>query len=204
MSTTTTNGNMQSASAAIGGLKEIDAATLKRWLDADEAVVVDVREVDEHARERIPGAQLASLSKLDPTQVPASSEARRVVLHCRSGRRSGEAAGRLLASGHVEAFHLKGGLEAWKAAGLPIQENPRLPISIIRQVQLVIGAVVLAGSILAATVSPWFLLLTGFFGVGVFIAGATGTCGMAAVVGHMPWNRAFRAAGDPCVRGICR
>jgi len=189
---------------ALGGLKEIDAATLKQWLDADEAVVVDVREIDEHARERIPGAQLASLSKLDPTQVPASSESRRVVLHCRSGRRSGEAAGRLLASGHVEAFHLKGGLEAWKAAGLPIQENPRVPISIMRQVQIVIGTVVLAGSVLAATVSPWFLLLTGFFGVGVLVAGATGTCGMAAVIGHMPWNRAFRAAGDPCVRGICR
>jgi hypothetical protein len=71
--------------------------------------------------------------------------------------------------------------------------NPRVPVSIIRQVQLVVGTLVLGTSILAALVSPWFLLLTGFFGAGLVFAGATGTCGMASMLAAMPWNRAFAA-----------
>jgi len=59
---------------------------------------------------------------------------------------------------------------------------------IMRQVQVVVGFMVLLSSALAALVSPWFLLLTGFFGAGLLFAGLTGTCGMAALLGRMPWN----------------
>ncbi len=174
-------------------IHEIDPATLRAWLDRKEALLVDVREPDEHAREHIGGARLVPLSRFSPASVPAANGTR-IVLHCKSGRRSAEACARLLQSG-VEAITLKGGIEAWKAAGLPVETDTRMPISIMRQVQMFIGAAVLAGSLLAATVSPWFLVLTGFFGVGLFFAGATGMCGLAAVMGAMPWNRAFRAAG---------
>jgi rhodanese-related sulfurtransferase len=95
----------------------------------------------------------------------------------------------MAASGRGEVLSLRGGIDAWKAAGLPIAENRRVPIPIMRQVQLVVGAMVLAGSVLAWLVSPWFLALTGFFGAGLLFAGATGTCGLAAVLGLMPWNR---------------
>jgi hypothetical protein len=86
-------------------------------------------------------------------------------------------------------FSLKGGIGGWKAAGLATVVNRGAPIPVMRQVQIVVGAIVLLGSVLAATVSPWFLLLTGFFGLGLLFAGVTGTCGMAAFLGLMPWNR---------------
>lgn len=168
----------------------VDAATLKRWIDAGEAVVVDVREPDEHAREHIPGARLEPLSRFDPAR--ARGNGHKVVLHCKSGRRSAEALARL--GPGAGAFHLQGGLEAWKQAGLPVEANPRAPISIMRQVQITAGTFVLAGTALGVFVSPWFLIVPAFFGAGLAFAGASGTCGMAALLWYMPWNRALRGA----------
>ena len=37
-------------------LREVDPPTMKAWLDRGEALLVDVREEDEHAREHIAGA----------------------------------------------------------------------------------------------------------------------------------------------------
>jgi rhodanese-related sulfurtransferase len=37
-------------------LREVDPPTVKAWLDCGEALLVDVREEDEHARKHIAGA----------------------------------------------------------------------------------------------------------------------------------------------------
>ena len=39
-------------------LQEINAVTLKKWLDKKEALLIDVREPSEFAAEHIPGAKL--------------------------------------------------------------------------------------------------------------------------------------------------
>jgi len=171
---------------------EVEAGTVSQWMREGSARLVDVREPQEHARERITGATLHPLSRLDAGTIERGSEPR-LVVHCQAGRRSAEAMARLRAAGCGEVYSLKGGLDAWRSAGLPTQVNLRVPISIMRQVQIVAGGTVLAGSLLAYFISPWFLLLTGFFGAGLFFAGASGTCAMASMLGLMPWNRAFRA-----------
>lgn len=167
---------------------EIDAQQAKQWLDSGDAVLVDVREPDEFAREHIAGARLVPLSRFDPAK--AASNGKKVVLQCQGGRRSLDAL-RMLGSTGVgtEAYSLKGGLQAWKSAGLPVETSARVPISILRQVQMAAGALVLAGVVLGVTVSPWFLALSGFVGAGLIFAGASGFCGMAVVLGAMPWNR---------------
>jgi len=179
-------------------LREIDAPALKSLLDSGKAYVVDVRDPDEHAIEHIQGATSMPLSRFDPTRVPADN-GQRVILHCLGGARSAEAAARLLAAGR-DATHLKGGLKAWKAAGFPTQRLARAPIPIMRQTLLVVGLLVLTTTILAAAISPWFLLLTGFFGSGMIFAGTTGICGMSWVLGFMPWNKSLRGSccGDSC------
>lgn len=177
------------------GVREVDPRTLSEWIKAGRATVIDVREPDEHAAERIAGSVPNPLSKFDPALVPKSGDGCEVVLHCRGGRRSAEAAARLIASGRASATHLTGGLEAWKAEGRPVERAAgRVPISIMRQVQITAGSIVFVGTILAWFVSPWFLLLTGFVGAGLTVAGSTGTCGMALVLARMPWNRALCAA----------
>jgi hypothetical protein len=49
---------------------------------------------------------------------------------------------------------------------------------------------VLTGLVLAALISPWFIALSAFVGSGLVFAGVSGWCGMAKVLGAMPWNRA--------------
>lgn len=45
--------------------------------------------------------------------------------------------------------------------------------------QMTAGGLVLAGVLLGAFVSPWFLTLSAFVGTGLMFAGASGWCGMA-------------------------
>lgn len=91
----------------------------------DGAVLVDVREADEHAREHIPGARHHALSRLD-AQTPAQPGDDVIIFHCRSGARTQANASRLAAAADCEAFVLEGGLDAWKRAGLPTTLNPHL------------------------------------------------------------------------------
>ena len=101
----------------MSALKTI-APTRAAELLRDGAVLVDVREADEHASERIPGARHVALSKLD-AQSPARRGDQVLIFHCRSGARTRANAGRLAAAAECEAFILEGGLDAWKQAGLP-------------------------------------------------------------------------------------
>jgi rhodanese-related sulfurtransferase len=99
--------------------KIIDATPeqVRAWQDSGEILLVDVREVNEYAVERIHGALLYPLSTFDPQAIPR--EGRKLVLHCAGGRRSATAAHRLQEAGFGDVTHLGGGLQAWKAAGLP-------------------------------------------------------------------------------------
>jgi rhodanese-related sulfurtransferase len=153
------------------------------------AVLVDIREADEHARERIPGARHHALSRID-AENPVRPGDDVLVFHCRSGARTRANAPRLLAAGGgCESYVLEGGLEAWKQAGLPTAVDSRQPIEINRQVQIAAGALVLAGVVLGAVVAPGFYLLSAFVGAGLAFAGISGFCGMARLFALMPWNR---------------
>lgn len=170
-------------------ITEVDAATLDRWLKAGEAIVIDVREPVEHRAEHIAGAKLMPLSTFGAAAVP-KGDGKKVVLHCRGGGRSGKAAGTLVSAGWSQAIHLQGGLEAWKAAGLPVEKDAAAPkLDLMRQTQIAIGSFVLVWVGLGAFVSPWFLGLAAFMGAGLVVAGMTGTCGMAMLIAKMPWNR---------------
>jgi rhodanese-related sulfurtransferase len=175
-------------------LRQINAENAKTLLDRGDAVLIDVREPDEHARERIAGARLAPLSHFDP-QVFASERAKTAVFHCNSGNRTRQSADRLLAAGFEQTYELDGGLMAWKRAGLPVVVDRKAPLPIMRQVQIVAGALVLLGVVLAALVSPWFMALSAFVGAGLVMAGVTGFCGMARLLARMPWNRVPQGAG---------
>lgn len=102
-----------------GAFHELDAAQVHALLRSRQAVLIDVREPGEFEAERIPGALLFPLSGFDPQGLPLDGS-KRIILQCGTGRRSAQAAQRLLESGIDEASHLAGGLKAWKEAGLPL------------------------------------------------------------------------------------
>lgn len=164
-------------------LTPISAADAQSMI-AKGAALVDIREPDEHARARIPGARSMPLARLEKIQnVPA------VIWHCRSGMRTQANAGALAENSGCDAYMLEGGLDAWRKAGLPVLENRHAPLEIMRQVQITAGLLVLSGVILGFAVSPAFFGLSAFVGAGLMFAGISGWCGMARLLALMPWNR---------------
>jgi rhodanese-related sulfurtransferase len=99
-------------------LREASPETVRKKLQDHSIVLVDVREPQEYAAERIPGALLFPLSSFDPAALPAS-EACDVVFHCGTGKRSAMAVSLCLQQGVFHNTHMTGGIQAWKQAGLP-------------------------------------------------------------------------------------
>jgi len=162
-----------------------------RRLIEDGAILVDIREHDEHAREKAVGALHLPLSRLDDADL-AVHAGKPVIFHCRSGARTAAHAGRLAAKvgNRCEAFVVDGGLDAWKKAGLPVALDRRQPLEMQRQMQIGAGSLALAGTLLGVFVSSWFLIVPAFVGAGLLTAGLTGFCGMVMLLRHAPWNRA--------------
>jgi rhodanese-related sulfurtransferase len=169
-------------------LNPITAQDLKRRLEAGDAILIDIRETDEQAREHILGARLAPLSAIDAHDFDRD-RAKAAVFHCKSGMRTQAHAARLIARGFREAYFLEGGIDAWRAAGFPVHTNKRAPLEIMRQVQITAGALILLGAILGWVVHPAFFGLSAFVGGGLLFAGVSGWCGMALALKAMPWNR---------------
>ena len=157
------------------------------------AVLIDIREADEHAREHIPGARHHALSRIDD-ETPVRKGDDVLVFHCRSGARTRGNAARLAAAARTcETYILEGGIDAWKKAGLPVKLDRKQPIDIMRQVQIAAGSLILLGAALGYFVAPAFYGLSAFVGAGLLFAGVSGFCGMAHLLALLPWNRRVNA-----------
>lgn len=154
------------------------------------ARLIDIRDADEYLREHIPQAQLAPLPTLEQSGLPVNLRSEQIIFHCQSGKRTQNNAAKLLAAAApAEVWLLEGGIEGWKAAGLPTAEDKSQPLPLMRQVQIAAGGLTLLGVLLGYAVSSGFFLLSGFVGAGLMFAGITGFCGMARLLEKMPWNR---------------
>jgi rhodanese-related sulfurtransferase len=102
-------------------VQNLTVEEVARGLQEGRMLLVDVREPNETAIERYPGAFLLPLSAFDPKQIPDPA-GKQVVFACRSGRRSITAS--VAAQDHgFKSYncHLAGGILDWKAAGLPTE-----------------------------------------------------------------------------------
>jgi len=197
MSTTATTVIAAPLNARLSDIEPRDARDLYA---SGACIIVDVREPDEHARERIAGAKSVPLSSLTAASIAALGS-KSVVVHCKSGRRSADAAMRCaeLTSRGISVANLRGGIDAWKAQGLPTFVDTMRPrMSVMQQTQLVIGIGVLVGTALGTAVHPWLLAIPAIMGAGLIVAGATGTCGLAVVIGKMPWNKGTNCGSSSC------
>jgi rhodanese-related sulfurtransferase len=152
------------------------------------AALIDIRNTDEYARERVPQACNVPLAIIGHSPLPTQGDGT-VIFHCKSGARTAANAARLAAAVGCDAYILEGGLEAWKRAGLPVEIDRKQPLELMRQVQIAAGLLVLTGIVLGASVSPAFYGLAALVGAGLAFSGVTGTCAMASMLRLMPWNR---------------
>jgi rhodanese-related sulfurtransferase len=96
---------------------------LKSRLDAGKKIrLIDVREQDEFAFNRIAGAELIPLSQFQKRGPEELSPDEEIVLYCHHGMRSGQAQGFLKANGYENVLNLSGGIDAWSA-----QVEPSVP-----------------------------------------------------------------------------
>ncbi|WP_244619092.1 YgaP-like transmembrane domain [Rhizobium sp. 18055] len=63
-------------------------------------------------------------------------------------------------------------------------------MSIFRQVQIVVGTLVLLSVLGGFLLNPAGFVIAGLFGAALALAGMSGWCGMAILLGRMPWNKA--------------
>lgn len=78
----------------------------------NDAVLIDVRQPEEHAEHSIPGSILIPLGEL-PERVSEIPQAEEVLVHCKSGGRSARAVTWLRENGVSGATNVSGGIDAW-------------------------------------------------------------------------------------------
>lgn len=174
----------------------ISPAELSRLLSQGGCQLVDVREPVEHAEAHVSGCKLIPLGQLE-ARAAELNRAKPVIVMCQAGKRGQSALEKLQRLGFTDVRNLEGGIQAWKAAGQPCAAGARKVLPLMRQVQLVIGAFVLAGSLLTHFVDPRWIYLPMFFGAGLVFAGSTGFCGLAMLLARMPWNQVCQNSTTP-------
>lgn len=147
--------------------------------------LIDVRSPSEFAAAHIPGAVNIPLDQIESRldDLPGNP----LILVCQMGTRARMTA-TLLESCRRDLAVLEGGTAAWIQAGLPTVSNVKVRWSLERQVRLGAGLLVLTGVVLALTLNPRWLYLSGFIGLGLTFAGLTDICPMAVILSKMPWN----------------
>jgi len=149
--------------------------------------VIDVRSASEYAAGHVPGAVNIPLEQMEGRLADLEA-GRQILLVCQSGMRARLAAGMLAPCGKNVAV-LEGGTAAWMKEGLPVVASVKTRWSLERQVRLGAGLLVLVGVILGVLASAYWLLLSGFVGMGLTFAGLTDICPMGMLLGKMPWNQ---------------
>ncbi len=185
--------NMRGGAESLVSPIELDALRRRR----NRVQVVDVRSPSEFGAQHIDGAVNIPFNELESRFDEIASEVETILL-CQSGVRSEEAATMFSSRGR-KTRQLDGGMAAWVGAGLPTTGHGG--VSIERQVQMTIGASVLAGTALGVGVTPWLLIVPAFMGAGLLYAGISGTCALASVIARLPWNRRSAEETAACAAG---
>jgi len=108
----------------------IDTASLSRDVDVQTAaalraqpdvVILDVREQSEWDSGHIPGALFIPMNDV-PNRLKEIPTDKTVIVQCRSGNRSSTVTDYLRSQGMTNVHNLSGGINAWEAAGLPVEK----------------------------------------------------------------------------------
>jgi sulfur-carrier protein adenylyltransferase/sulfurtransferase len=104
-------------------IREISVDEVKRLLEQRAAIkLVDVREGEEFAHGRIPGAVSVPRGFLEMRIEEKARRDEAVILYCAAGSRSAFAARTLLDLGYQDVRSMAGGFNRWSDAGLPVDK----------------------------------------------------------------------------------
>lgn len=170
-------------------IRYINTDEFKRLCDQQIVVVIDVRETDEYRYEHIPNTINMPLSTFSPNDAAQAARNSMLIIHCQSGIRTRNNQTLFAQIPVNDVLILEGGLNSWKQQRCVLVKNKKASLPIMRQVQIIVGSLILFGMVLSLTVSPWFLIIPTFLGGGLIFAGVTGFCGLATILDRLPYNQ---------------
>ncbi|MFN8670990.1 MAG: rhodanese-like domain-containing protein [Candidatus Sericytochromatia bacterium] len=171
--------------------EKCSVSDLKNLLEKNDesALFIDVRTKGEYKSSYISGVKNIPLDELRKN-LDEIKKYEKVYIHCHNGTRTEEACKKLSKEG-IKTVYVSGGLVAWKKSGYPVASSTggKEVISIIRQVQITAGSLVIIGYLLSQFVNPNFIFLSVAIGAGLLFTGISGNCLMAKMLGVLPWNK---------------
>ena len=101
-----------------------DVKGFAELIDSVDVVILDVRTTDEFNEGHIKGAILIDQNKSDFLELVRQllPKEKTIAIYCRSGRRSANAAERLVKEGY-KPVNLKGGILEWKKENMPVTKE---------------------------------------------------------------------------------
>ncbi len=103
------------------GYKALRPAELTSLINRDNALVIDLSASNDFEKGHIAGSKSVQMSQFDPeNKMLSAAKALPVVVTCRNGQTSADAAKRLKKAGFEQVHWLDGGIQAWQHADLPL------------------------------------------------------------------------------------
>ena len=106
-----------------GGSGKVSTVDAVQLINREKAVLIDVSEPAEYAAAHATGSRSVPLGSLESTNDLPKNKALPLVVMCPTGTRAGKAVATLKKLGFENARALAGGLEAWRAANLPVEKK---------------------------------------------------------------------------------
>jgi rhodanese-related sulfurtransferase len=152
--------------------------------------ILDVRTPAEFETSHIDGSLNVPLDLLTDHGSKVAEQLDRntdIVLVCRSGQRSTQAAELLQGQGVTGGTILENGITDWEAQGYDVKRGVQR-WDLERQVRLVAGSIVLS-SVLGSVAVPRLKWLAAAIGGGLTYAAISNTCAMGTALSKLPYNR---------------
>ena len=101
--------------------QQVDVPTARAAAESGQAVLIDIREPDEHAQGVAPWARRLPLSQIAQRlgEIPRDAD-QPVLLICRTQNRSGKLAHMLRERGYANVRFVDGGMKEWQERGYPM------------------------------------------------------------------------------------
>ena len=110
-------------SKSAGGAGKLSTNDAVQLINREKAVLIDVSEPAEYAAGHAAGAKSVPLGELEASTALPKNKALPLVVVCPTGTRASRAVATLKKLGFENARALAGGLEAWRAANLPVEKT---------------------------------------------------------------------------------
>lgn len=109
-----------------GGANAVSPTQATQLINREDAQIIDVREPDEYVSGHLPESRNIPVSKLEERagELDKFKDTPLIVV-CQTGARSSGASKTLGKLGFAKVHNLEGGVNAWRAAGMPVKKGAK-------------------------------------------------------------------------------